>query len=104
MAEAPQEVKRRRRDDGWLCWVADRAGQFWDFVDKRQIDAYFVSVFILYGTLEIMRWAMKFAEAHHDKSGIEIAAIIAAIVTPYSALQAAAIKFLFEARKGSFVP
>lgn len=93
---------RRASDKGILCWIALRAGQFWDWVDRRQIDAYAVSLVILYGTVELMRWAMRFAEAHHDKPGLEIAAIIAAVVTPYSALQAAAIKWLFEARKGSF--
>lgn len=91
----PREPRRRSEDEGWFT-------RAWDWIDRRQIDAYAVSLVILYGTVDIMRWAMRFAETHSDKSGLEIAAIIAAIVTPYSALQAAAIKFLFEARKGTF--
>lgn len=89
------EPRRRSEDEGWFT-------RAWDWIDRRQIDAYAVSLVILYGTVDIMRWAMRFAELHPDKSGLEVAAIIAAIVTPYSALQAAAIKFLFEARKGTF--
>lgn len=101
-AALPRAPQRRREDKGWVAIVGAHASQLWDWIDKRQIDAYVVSVIILYGTVEIMRWAMLYADAHHVKSGLEIAAIIAAVVMPYTALQGAAIKFLFEARKGTF--
>lgn len=93
---------RRRSDDGVLCWIAARAGQFWDFIDKRQIDAYCLSLVILYYTIDIIRWAKAFASA--TSPSLEGAAVIAAVAAPYMALQAAAIKFLFDARKGSFQP
>lgn len=100
-----QKVRQRREDDGgWLCVVALRARQFWDFVDRRQIDAYAVSFLILYGTVRITDWAMDFVDAHPDVDGLKAAAIIGAIMGPWSLLQGAAIKFLFDARQRSFYP
>lgn len=94
---------RRANDRGWLCWIASRCSEAWDFIDRRQIDAYAVSLVILYGTVDIMRWAMHFAEVG-NRPGLEIAAIVGAITGPYSILQGAAIKFLFDARQKSFLP
>ena len=95
--------RRRRNDDGWLCWLAARCSQGWDWIDKRQIDAHIVSAIVLYGTIKITHWAMRFAE-HGDRPGIEVAAIIGAVMIPWSALQAAAIKFVFDTRRGTFTP
>lgn len=72
--------------------------RLWDWVDRRQIDKHALSVGIFYGTVKLTEWAMLYAAAHPDKPGIDIAAIIAAITAPYMALQAAAIKFYFDAR------
>lgn len=72
--------------------------RLWDWVDKRQIDKHVLSVGIFYGTVKLTGWAMLYASTHPDKPGIDIAAIIAAVTAPYMALQAAAIKFYFEAR------
>lgn len=92
---------RRANDKGWLCWVAARASDAWDWIDKRQIDAHVVSAIVLWGTLKITSWAMRFAD-QADRPGIEVAAIIGAVMVPWSALQAAAIKFVFDTRKESF--
>jgi hypothetical protein len=89
--------QRRATDRGALCWIAARASQAWDWVDARDIDKHAVSLAILYGTASVTKWAMRFAE-HGDRPGIEIAAIIAAVVAPYMALQAAAIAWYFKAR------
>jgi hypothetical protein len=70
----------------------------WDWIDERDIDKHTLSVGIFYGTIKLSAWAMAFAELHSDKSGIEVAAIIAAVTAPYMALQAAAISFYFKAR------
>lgn len=78
-----------------------RASEGWDWIDKRQIFERFVALCILYGTIEIVSWAMTYAEQHAEKSGIEAAAIIAAVAAPYMALQAAAIGFMFKARIGA---
>lgn len=93
--------QRRAEDRGWLCWLAWRASQAWDWIDRRQVDAHVISAVVLYGSIKITGWAMDFAH-HGDRPGIEVAAIIAAVVTPWSALQAAAIKFVFETRTKSF--
>lgn len=74
-----------------------RASQAWDWIDGRDIDKHFVSMFIMYGTFVITRWAMVYAE-HGDRPGIEVAAIIGAVAAPYMALQAAALKWYFDAR------
>jgi hypothetical protein len=106
---------RRRRDDRWLCWVALRASQLWDWVDKRDIDKHAVSLAIFFGTFKVTAWAMGFAEIaagveptmtvrpDMGESGavatpFEAAAIIAAVLAPYMALQAAAVKYYFETR------
>lgn len=75
--------------------------RIWDWIDKRDIDKHVLSIVILYGTKILTSWAMAFATANSGKSGIEIAAIIAAVTGPYMVLQAAAIKFYFEARSAS---
>ena len=78
--------------------MIERLGKFWDWIDKRDIDKHTLSVGIFYGTVKLTSWAMAFANAHPDKAGLEIAAIIAAVTGPYMALQAAAISFYFKAR------
>lgn len=88
---------RRGGDKGWLCWLAMRASQAWDWIDARDIDKHFVSLAVLYGTISVTSWAMDFA-ANGDRPGLEVAAIIAAVCAPYMALQAASIKWYFEAR------
>lgn len=92
--------QRRSEDRGWLCWAAMRASKFWDFLEKRQIIMHFVSLAILYGTVDILRWAKAFAQLHlsAEVDGTEIALVIASVVAPYMALQAAAIGFIFKAR------
>lgn len=93
-------MRTRRADDkGWLCWVALRASQFWEFIDKRNIGKHALSLGIFYGTIKITTWAMTFASGFTTKSGIEVAAVIAAVVAPYMALQAAAVKFYFDVRQ-----
>lgn len=91
-------MKRRASDKGPLCWLALRAGQFWDFVDKRDIDKHTVSVAIMYGTVKITGWAMLYADLANGKPGLEVAAILGAVLAPWMALQAAAIRWYFEAR------
>lgn len=71
--------------------------RFWNFVDERDIDKHALSMVVMFGTWRITEWAMWYAE-NSPRPGIEAAAIIAAVVGPYSALQAAALKFYFETR------
>lgn len=96
MSDVPE---RRATDPGnkWLMIVRFFVG-VWDFIDNRDIDKHTVSVAIMLGTWDLTRWAMNYAELQHVKSGVEVAAIIAAVTGPYMALQAAAIAFYFKAR------
>lgn len=91
--------QRRAEDRGLLCQLALRAGQFWDFIDKRDIDKHIVSIAILAGTYTVTRWSMQYA-GQGDRPGLEVAAIIAAVQVPYMALQAAALAWYFRARTG----
>lgn len=81
----------------FLCWLATRSSEAWDFIDKRDIDKHAVSLFIMWGTWKLTEWAMYFA-THGDRPGLEVAAIIGAVVAPYMALQGFALKWYFEAR------
>lgn len=94
------EQFRRATDNGWLCMVAMRASQFWDWIDKRSIDKHAVSLGIMVGTIIITSWGMRYAETS-TRPGLEVAAIIAAVLAPYMALQGAAIGFYFTQRKAN---
>jgi len=99
-----QEPKIGSEDGGFWCRVALRTHQFWNWVDERQIDAHLYSLAILYGTYFAMRWCMHYADLNAGRPGLEVAAVIGAVMAPVSVLQSAAIKFLFEARQGTFRP
>lgn len=74
--------------------------RWWDWIDERQIDKHVASLVIMLGTIKVVEWAMAFAVSS-KLPGVETAAVIAAVTTPYSALQAAALKYYFEARSTS---
>lgn len=97
------EVVLRRASDlkgiqRYTCFIARRLTEFWDFIDKRDIDKHAVSLGIFWGTIQVTQWAMSYAELVTDKNGVEAAAVIAAVLAPYCALQAAAVSFYFRAR------
>jgi hypothetical protein len=94
--------RRRATDKGTICKVMMLFEAIWDFIDRRQIDAYAISLAILWYTATVIEWAMNFVTAHPEVDGLKAAAIIAAITGPWSALQGMAIKFLFNARQESF--
>lgn len=98
MNETARPHNERANDRGLLCFIAMRAGQFWDFIDKRQIDAQIYSGIILGLSIKITVWAMHFA-IHSDRPGTDIAAILAAVLVPWSGLQTMALKFHLDARK-----
>lgn len=83
---------KRRCTDGWL----GKLGQIWDFIDRRDIDKHAVSIAIFYGTVKVTNWAMAYAST---QAGEHVAFVIAAVMAPYMALQAAAISFYFNARR-----
>jgi hypothetical protein len=85
-------------DGGWLCWVALRLADLWDFIDKREIDKHAISATVLWFSFRITEWAMQFVSTHPEKSGVEAAAVIAAVLLPWSGVQAGAIAWVFKAR------
>jgi hypothetical protein len=70
----------------------------WDFIDTRQIDAHVVAGIVLWCTVRISEWAMAFVNLHPDKPGLEVAAILGAVLLPWTTLQGAVIKFHFNIR------
>ena len=102
MKRMDNDQHRRRDDTGWLCLIALRGSQFFDWVDKRQVDAWSVLIFSLAMTYIVLEWAMDFANAHSEMDGLKMAAIIGAVVAPWVTMQAALVKFVFDARKSSF--
>jgi len=93
--------QQRAEDKGWARSIAQTVSHVWDWVDKRQIDVTAVSVTILYGSFKILLWSLEYA-THANRPGLEVAAIIAAVAGPWSLMQGAALKFIFEARTKSF--
>lgn len=93
-----QQRVRRADDRGWWCWVAARAGDTWDFIDKRDIDKHIMSWATFWMTYYIVDWTLEFVFLHPDKSGLEVAAIVGAIMVPWSTMQGAVIKWYFASR------
>lgn len=93
------DTQRRRADDGgWACWLAKRLSETWDFVDRRDIDKH-VTAWAVFGmTFYLGDWVLDYVFAHPDKPGLEVAAIVTAIMLPWTPVQAAVIKWYFEAR------
>lgn len=88
------DEQRREVDHGWLA-------RFWVWIDKRNIDLHAVLGFTLWLTWRIMHWAMDFADGHQDMDGTHMAAIIAAVVGPWSLMQGAMFAFYANARKAA---
>jgi hypothetical protein len=94
------EVRLRRRtsDRGFWCLVAQRATDTWDFIDARDIDKHAMAWATFLMTCYIMQWVLTFVWLYPDKAGLETGLIIAAIMVPWTPLQAAVIKWYFNAR------
>jgi hypothetical protein len=73
---------------------------FWDWVDSRSVVRRLVLFITLWMTWLAFQWAADFALVVIDKSGIEAAAIIAAVTAPISVLQGYVFKVYAEGRKG----
>lgn len=69
--------------------------QFWDWFDERDIDKHVLSAAVMFSTFKLTFWAVTFATVS-TKTGAEIGMIIAAVLVPWTPLQAAALKWQFE--------
>jgi hypothetical protein len=95
------EELRRNSDHGVWCTLAIRFGQFWDFIDNRDIDKHAMTWATFSVTCYMIYWCMEYVWVHPEKSGLDIAAVIAAIMLPWTPLQGAVIKWYFASRDGS---
>lgn len=71
--------------------------RFWDWIDSRSIIRRIVLFVTLWMTWESFMWAAQFAETT-SKTGVEVAAIIAAVTAPVAALQAFIFKVYADGR------
>jgi hypothetical protein len=99
--------------DSAPCWIARRASEFWDFIDRRDIDKHTTSLAILLamfeGTLRLTKWGtalvdqwMTAATNGHPVPGTEVAMVVGAVLAPWSLLVSvvvtAVVGFYFKAR------
>lgn len=90
--------QRRSGDGGIMCVIARRASQLWDFIDARDIDKHAMAWATFYMTFFIMNWSLNFVWVYPDKPGLEVAAILGALLATWSPVQAVVIKWYFESR------
>jgi hypothetical protein len=89
---------RRATDRGMLCWIALRISQAWDFIDDRQVIRRAAFLWMLYLTGVLLHWSIDYAW-HSKQEGTHIAAVIAAVWTPWTLLQGAIFKFYDQAQE-----
>ena len=89
---------QRQTDGGWLCWVALRLSDFWEFIDKRDIDKHVVMAIIMYGTVRITTWSMAYIEANPNDAGTDVGLKVGAVLLSWNLIAAPAIKWYFDAR------
>jgi hypothetical protein len=68
----------------------------WDWVERHHIDALAVLFITLWLSITVINWAMDFADEHYEVAGMNIAGIIAAVLTPWGLMQAAMFKFYVD--------
>lgn len=73
---------------------------FWDFVDSRYAVRRVLLGIVIWMTWEAYKWATGFASGC-SRPGVEIAAIIAAVLTPITALQGFTFKFYLDSKTGA---
>lgn len=83
---------------GWLCWLALRCSDFWDWVDKRDLDKHALAWLVALCGWDLTWEAWDFAKlALNAKTPMaEVAATIAAIGVPYGLFATAVTKWYFE--------
>lgn len=83
---------------GFFCTLALRFSQLWDFIDKRDIDKHMMSWAVFGITCYMLYWSMEFVWSHPDKPGLEVGAIVAALMLPWTPVQAKVIQWYFDSR------
>jgi len=83
---------------GFWCLVARRLSDFWEFIDKRDIDKHTLVWAVYALTGYSVYWSMEFVWEHPDKPGIEIGVIVGAVNLPLSWVLTKVTDFYFRAR------
>lgn len=95
------EQNRRASDAGLAGQVRAHSTTFWDWADKRKIAAHAVIGITLYLTVEVIKWAMWFADEHVARDSNSVALIIGAVLTPWGIMQGAMFKFYIDLMKSN---
>ena len=106
---------RRTSDRGLLARTEDvvkrSSFSFWHWVERHHIDSLSVLLLALYLSFHVVHWAISFPYdvaayrsadielAEQQFSGTDVAAIIAAVLTPWGLAQAALFKFYMDLRR-----
>lgn len=80
--------------------MGQAANKFWDWIDTRAIVRRTILFSTFWMTWEAFQWAAEFAETT-TKSGMEVAAIVAAVTAPIAALQGYVFKIYAATRADS---
>jgi hypothetical protein len=78
--------------------LAGRVSAFWDFVDNRGVIRRLVLLAAIVMTWRVSLWAMEFAGLC-KLSGVEAAALIAAVTAPVTLFASSVFKNYIEARQ-----
>ena len=81
-----------------MCVVALRASQLWDFIDQRDIDKHAMAWAVFGITCYLLQWTLNFVWVYPDKPGLEVAAIVGAIMATWTPVQAKVIQWYFASR------
>lgn len=102
MANEAIQARRAEDQDGWrsvTCWLAQRASETWEWIDKRDIDKHLVMVLIMWGTIKITSWAMKYVDLHPDDAGADVGLKVGAVLLAWNIIATPAIGWYFKARQ-----
>ena len=70
---------------------------FWRWVEEHHVDSFLVLVVTLWLTIRVMDWALEFPYDLDTKlSGVDKAAILGAVLTPWGILQGLMFKFYID--------
>lgn len=89
--------ERRASDQGAVAVAAQAtktaSRTFWGWAEHHHIDSLAVIVVTLWLTIDVIQWAMAYADEHYEIEGMQIAAIIGAVLTPWGLMQTALFAF-----------
>jgi hypothetical protein len=102
-----EQPRHRATDSGWLCLVALRGSQFWEWVDNRDVDkhlaAWGIIGFLLHGTWQLRNWGTDFLDrwlaaeqSGHMIQGSEVALAVGAVLAPWATVLSVVIPLVLS--------